>query len=243
MRKAKPLSRSNHSRPNCSGCQVRQFSPLCDVAEEALAELDGRKLFLTYQPGQILFSEGEAGGGIYCINSGVVALEKMGGDQESSVVGVRRAGDSLGYRAFATDGPHLNTAEATTECGVCYIEKSMVKGLLKTDPASVHRFVREMIGKNHEAEMLFIGSRTLPVRGRLANALLVLRESYATADEVGCLTFELPFSRRLLASMVGARPESLSRAIRALEHDGIAQFLGRTVLVSDLDLLLDEVGQ
>ena len=243
MSKVKPLSPSNHSQPKCCGCKVRQFSPFCDIPEETLAELDEQKKFLVYQPGQTLFSEGDPGGEIYCINSGVVALGKMGPYLEPSVVGLRRAGDTLGYRSFVTNSPHLNTAEATTECEVCYIDKSMMEGLLETDPATAHRFVRQMIGKIDEAEILFVGSRTLPVRGRLANALLVLRESHATADEAGCMTFELPFSRRLLASMVGARPESLSRAIRALEHDGIAQFVGRTVLVSDLDLLLDEVGQ
>jgi CRP/FNR family transcriptional regulator len=100
-----------------------------------------------------------------------------------------------------------------------------------------------MFDKVDEAEMMFIGSRMLPVRGRLANALLLMKDRHATADEVGQLTFELPFSRRMLASLVGARPESLSRAIRALEDDDVACFRGRKVIVSDLDQLLDEVEQ
>lgn len=238
---AESVSKSRHARPNCAECRIRAFSPWCDVSEQALADLEERKQFLTYQPGQFLFSEGDPGGGIYCINSGVVALGRTGANDESSIVGLRRAGDTLGYRAFVTKSRHLNSAEATTECEVCYIDKSMMKDLLETNPASAHRFVSEMVGKIDEAELLFIGSRTLPVRGRLANALLVLKESHATANENGSLTYELPVSRRLLASLLGTRPESLSRAIRALEQDGIARFEGRTVQVSDLDLLLDEI--
>jgi hypothetical protein len=44
-----------------------------------------------------------------------------------------------------------------------------------------------------------------------------------------------------MASTIGTRPESLSRAIRALEQSGVAGFKGKQVLVRDLDDLLDEV--
>ena len=57
------------------------------------------------------------------------------------------------------------------------------------------------------------------------------------------MTFTLPFTRQLLASLIGARTESLSRAIRALEMAGVARFDGRTVVVPDLDGLLDEIEQ
>ena len=43
-----------------------------------------------------------------------------------------------------------------------------------------------------------------------------------------------------MASAIGTRPESLSRAIRALQDSGTATFRGKLVTVSDLDDLLDE---
>jgi len=53
----------------------------------------------------------------------------------------------------------------------------------------------------------------------------------------------LPLSRRDMASAIGTRPESLSRAIRALENAQVASFHGKRVVVHDLDDLLDEVEQ
>ena len=81
----------------------------------------------------------------------------------------------------------------------------------------------------------------LQVRARLAALLLALRDRHGSVDELGNLLIKLPLSRRDMASAIGTRPESLSRAIRALENDKVASFRGKNVLVQDLDDLLDEV--
>ena len=60
-------------------------------------------------------------------------------------------------------------------------------------------------------------------------------------DDAGNLRIKLPMSRRDMASAIGTRPESLSRAIRAMELSGTATFKGKNVTVQDLDDLLDEV--
>jgi CRP/FNR family transcriptional regulator len=83
---------------------------------------------------------------------------------------------------------------------------------------------------------------SLPLRARAAHLLLVLKDRSATADEQGRLTIDLPLTRRDLAAMLGARPESLSRLIKAFETEGIARFGAREVVVPDLDVLMDQLG-
>jgi CRP/FNR family transcriptional regulator len=203
--------------------------------------LDEAKLALSCSPGQVLFVEGDPCRGIYCIQSGVVALRKAGHGETNSVVALRHSGDTLGYRAFAADSPYRNSAEATTECQLCYVDRSVLKGILEANPAVANHFLCLAASETDQLETLVVTCRSLPVRARLANVLLVLKDRYASADEEGNLRFELPLSRGVLASLIGARPESLSRAINALGQDGVAQFRGREVLVSDLDDLLDEI--
>lgn len=230
---------SEHSRTSCSECKASQISPLRCASVDALAGPEQRQL-LRYLPGQVVFLEGQLGNGIHCIQSGVIALERAGTNGVNSIVGLRQSGDTLGYRAFVTNDPQSHSAVATTECVVCHLDRSFLKKFLGADPACAQRFIYQKFDQMDEAEMLFVKSRMLSVRGRLANVLLALKGRHATADETGCLTFELPFSRLILASLVGARPETLSRAIRALEHAEVARFNGRTVVVPDLDDLLDE---
>lgn len=237
----RPVSSPSSAPGSCFDCRAHEHSPWCKMANGALAELDEAKLLLSYRPGQLIFMEGDPCRGIYCIQSGTVAVRKVGPSEADSVVGLHHAGETLGYDAFVTDRPFRSTAEATTETRICYIERSTLKAVIEAHPTIAHRFLEEMVARTDDAQMMLVACRELPVRARLANSLLLLRNRYASIDEEGCLRFELPVSRGLLASLVGARPESLSRAIQALERAGVAEFRGRTVLVHDLDDLLDEI--
>jgi len=233
--------KQNHSS-SCFACGEGSPDSWCGrLVLGARSELDQTKVLLNFQPGQLVFREGDPCNGIYIIRYGTVAQLSAGPSEEDSVVGICHQEDTLGYRAFVTDSPHRYSAEATTECQVCYIDRSTLKSVIDADPAVGHRFLCEMAVKKEEIEALIVKSRTLPVRARLAQVLLVFKDRYAKADEEGRMRFELPISRGILASVVGTRPESLSRAIRALEQDGVAEFQGRSVLVDDLDDLLDEI--
>jgi CRP/FNR family transcriptional regulator len=44
-----------------------------------------------------------------------------------------------------------------------------------------------------------------------------------------------------MASMIGARHETLSRIIGRMEEDGVAQFSGRTVCVNRPHSLMEEI--
>lgn len=57
----------------------------------------------------------------------------------------------------------------------------------------------------------------------------------------GSMRLELPLSRRDMGELLGMRPETVARAIRALESSDVATFTGRTVVIRDLDALFDEV--
>jgi len=70
---------------------------------------------------------------------------------------------------------------------------------------------------------------------------LVLKDRYQKKSENGEFTLEPPLSRQDLAAMIGIHPETMSRTIKQLETDGIAHFSGRTVHVSKLDELFDEL--
>ncbi len=64
---------------------------------------------------------------------------------------------------------------------------------------------------------------------------------YGTVSRDGMVKLVLPLSRIDLAAMVGARPESISRTIRKIEEDGIAEFSGRMVTIPEIGRLHEEI--
>ncbi|MDH3282679.1 MAG: helix-turn-helix domain-containing protein, partial [Gammaproteobacteria bacterium] len=80
-------------------------------------------------------------------------------------------------------------------------------------------------------------------RVRLVHLLLVIRNQFSEIADDGTLTFELPLTRRDIASLLAARPESITRAIAELKRDDIALFSGRQVRVPDPERLHVLTGQ
>lgn len=241
---------TGHDRPppagepgavNCFHCQGRQRSEWCVLDEADLRLLNSARICNVYQPGQVVFYQGNPCLGIYCVETGEVALRKSDAAGHSAIVRLAHAGQTLGYRAFFADSPYAATAEALTECRICFIDRAAVRKLLEHNPALGHAFLHRVTVELEHSEDARLRAASLSVRARMAHLLLSLKERRGSVNEAEELEIELPLSRQDLAALLGTRPETVSRAIKALEDAGVASFHGRRVRVPDLDLLLDEL--
>jgi CRP/FNR family transcriptional regulator len=84
---------------------------------------------------------------------------------------------------------------------------------------------------------------TLSNRHQLVHLLLALVRRHGQRRPDGSQTIDLPVSRRDLASMIGARHETISRIIGRLETDGMAHFSGRQVTIPCVEALAGEIEQ
>ena len=228
-------------RPNCFTCQSRNRSEWCRLDASDLGLLNGNKVSTRYEPGQALFRQGDPCMGVYIVEAGTVAERRDDAQGNSAVVRLRHAGDTLGYRDFLTGDRCSNSALALADCSVCFIPKDSVRALLDRNPALGLLFLRKLADDLHSAEDTILHHAALPMRKRLVHLLLSLKEHYGEMTDEGVLKLELPLARQEIASILGSRPETITRTIHALEEDGVAVFSGRAVIVADLDRLLDEL--
>lgn len=228
-------------RSSCHTCTSRGSSEWCGLDGAELNLLDQAKVCTTYQPGQQIFHQGHPCLGLYCIEAGTVALRKT--DEHGHMVVTRLAhpGDTLGYRSFFAGGPYAASAEALTATRVCFVDRTALRDLLTRNPELAYAFLKHLARDLEAAETGQLHAASRSVRARVAHLLLMLRERFGEVDADGALTIQLPMSRQDMAAMLGTRPETVARTLRSLEEAGVAQFEGRTVVVPDLDLLLDEI--
>lgn len=225
----------------CSTCAVRHSSEWSGLSDEGVTLLHGLKICNTYQPGQVIYYQANPCLGIYCVESGTIALRKGDGAGSSTLVRLANAGQTLGCRAYFAGSPYSASAEALSRCRVCFLDRAAVDRLMAHDAALTRSFLGRLARDLRREEEVRVQAMTRPVRARVAALLLLLRDHHATAADDGTLTIELPLSRRDIASYVGTRPETVARVIRQLERDGVTRFQGQRVTVPDLDALLDEV--
>lgn len=226
---------------NCFACQVRERTEWCVLSENDLKLVNESKIDRDYAPGDVLYHQGDPCTGIYCIQSGLVGLRKVGADGNSVLMRLAQPGDTVGYRSFLAGEEHKLSAEVLKPGLICFVEQSLARRMLESKPALGLRFLRRVADDLDAAEDKFLQNTSSDIRVRLAHLLLVLKNRFAAEEKDGALKLELPLSRQDMAAMIGVRPETMSRAIRKFEDDGIAYFSGRTVQVPDISVLFDEI--
>lgn len=232
--------RVNCEDADCVTCAIRPLTELADINESGLAILLAARNRMVFHPGQMLFRSGELCRGLFIVTSGTVALRKSDGAGHSVLVRLLHSGQSLGYRSLFAGEVYSCDAEPVDEVRCCFIDKDAVERILATCPSTSQRFLGRIATDLRHAEETYMQGACLPVRARLARLLYDMRVHYGTADDEGVIRIDLPLQRKDMASMLGTRPETLARTIRALNEDGVARFSGRKVEIEDLDTLLDE---
>lgn len=242
MASDRPLPRAGTPRAgNCFTCDSRESSEWCVLPDEDLRILNQAKVTNVYEPGQVVFYQGNPCLGIHCLESGLVGLRKTDDRGNTLIARLFHGGETMGYLAYFAETGYTGTAEALAPTRVCFVDRATVRALLERNPLLGHRFLVRIATNLQQAEDARLANVALPLRAQVAHLLLVFKERFGSMAEDGTLTIGLPVARRDLAAMLGTRPESLSRALRQLGDDGVARVDGRRVIVPDLDALIDEL--
>lgn len=226
---------------SCRTCPGRELSEWCCLAGQDLELLDRHRTHRDYAPGEVIFRQGAPCLGIYCVESGTVALRKADPERRQVIARLVHPHETLGARTFFGRGTYSTTAEALTAARVCFIDRVGVKELLSRSPALAESFLRRLADDLRSADDEKLEAATLDVRARVARLLLALAERYGEPGPDGAFELELPLARQDMAALIGVRPESVARAVRALEDDRVATFRGRAVTIPDIDRLLAEL--
>ena len=205
-------------KPYCATCQHRVRSILRDVDDVAIQHLDSTKACYVYKKGQVIFSEGIPPTGLYCLHTGKVKIYKTGDEGREKIVRLAKSGDVLGYRALLMGGPSSVSAAAIEESLVCCIPQETFFRLVRANGNLTMRIIESLSAELGSAEDQILHIAQRPVRERLAEALLLLKETYGTEDgDSSALSVRL--SREELAGIVGTAIETLVRTLAEFKKE------------------------
>jgi len=225
---------------SCDKCHHLPTTEWGALSTHQLSTLSGNKTVINRKAGEAIFSQGQSCQGMFCIVNGTIGIQKQDQAANTTLLRIIDDGATIGHDAFFGTRIHDNTATCLTDVQLCFIPEKPLDGLLNRQPQLMTAFARRLASDLQHADQAQEKTIHLQVRARLACFLLSLRDRHGEVDDHGNLLISLPMSRREIASSIGTRPESLSRAIRNLHDTGTAKFMGKRVVVRDLDELLDE---
>lgn len=223
------------------GCKMHDYVTASRMSEDGRDVLERSRVTRSYGRGDLIFEQGSPSDELYCLRSGQVLLwhsDAFGHKTAFRVAGPR---EIIGFRSFFGEDVHAASAEALTNCTICLHSRSTVNQLIDLCPAFALQFMRTLARDRGPADALLLRGQHMPVRTRLLHLLLIMKERQGVKETSGSLIFELPVMRRDVAALLGARAESVTRAISELKKEGVVTIQNRTVTIPSLERLYAEV--
>lgn len=227
---------------NCSNCPSRQSTEWRDLEKPELELIDRAKRTRPYEPGTVLFNQGDDSEGLYCIQSGMIGLRRLDNDGNSVLLRLCTAGTTVGYRSFLSKQPHATSAEVVVPGLVCFIERSSAAQLLQMNPRLGERFLQHAMSDLSETEQDYARRQTMSLKSRFLHVMMVFYEQLGYEDDTGLPAFDLPIKKSELADMIGAQPESISRVIRNVQSQGLLKIDDRRIQFQNMEAVLRDAG-
>ena len=117
--------------------ELRAIRLFQDLPAEVLLALAEEVQHYTYEPDEVLFSQGDKPDGLYCITQGEVAIVHDG----RTVATVAKHG-FLGELALLDEAPRAASAIASSQCTVLYIEKDVFNRIADDIPDILRTLVK-----------------------------------------------------------------------------------------------------
>lgn len=231
------MSDSNPPSPNCATCGSREHSVFCDLLPRELDSVSTSKVTRTLARGEVLFYDGDKPAGIYCVSRGTLKVYKSNRDGREQIVRLARPGDIVGYRALLSGGGHNNCAAALDDVTVCYIPRAEFFSLIENSPQTATRVLSLLSTELRRAEDRMVDMAQRPVRERVAETLLLLKQSGGVDDDGR--TLRIRVTRAEIGSIVGAATESVIRLLADFKREGLVEFIGRGIAILDHERLVD----
>ncbi|MBI2027251.1 MAG: Crp/Fnr family transcriptional regulator [Deltaproteobacteria bacterium] len=210
---------------DCKKCVPRQYGVFSELSEESLTFLNQHKCTKVYKKNEVLFRESDPAQNLFCNFSGLIKLYKTSKSGREQVVRVFKGGEILGYRAFFSGESYYATACAVTEVSVCLIPQDSFHTLCQKSPDLATKFLKKLTVELREAEEKFINYIDKSVEERL-NYFLSLFIAETSSNKI-----DLELSREEIASLIGARSETVIRILSSWKKQGYVDFRAKSLTV------------
>lgn len=188
-----------------------------------------RKNFLVKKGVQII-KEGEPVTGVYFVYTGKVKVHKQWGDKEL-IIRFAANGAILGHRGLGNKSSvYPISATALENSMVCFIDIDFFISTLKVNHDLTFNLMMFYADELQESERRMRNLALIPVKARLAQALLQLKSQFDLTGE-GYLNIEL--SRQDLAAFAGATYETVFRMINELIQEKLITVSGKRIKLND----------
>ncbi|MBQ1973778.1 MAG: Crp/Fnr family transcriptional regulator [Paraprevotella sp.] len=195
-----------------------------------------------YKKNENIYKEGETPNHLLCLISGKVKIYKDGVGGRSQIIRVLKPIEYFGYRASFAQQSFVTAAAAFEPSTIAKIPMSIIIDLIHENPQLAWFFIQQLSIDLGVADERTVNLTQKHIRGRLAESLLFLKESYGQ-EEDGC-TLSIYLSREDLANLSNMTTSNAIRTLSNFASEKIIAVDGRKIKIIDEEKLekISQIG-
>jgi CRP/FNR family transcriptional regulator, cyclic AMP receptor protein len=213
--------------------KVTVAQPAFASLSPALArELEALSLTNHYPTGAVLFSEGQAGRGIYFVQRGLVKLSVCASDGRTLILRIARAGQPLGVASTVGGRDYEATAEAQQPCDVTFIRQADVLRMMRAH-GEFALWITQLL--SHDYNFTCREIRTLMLSGSATEKLARLLVGWLDDRTIpqNPDRMKVPLTHEEIGQMIGTSRETVTRLMAGFRRQHLIEQEGATLVVSN----------
>lgn len=211
-----------------TSCDLKRCLMCRLCTKEWIPAIAANREMFRLKKGDNIFREGEMVNGIYFIYEGTVKVHKKWDNEKELILRFARNGDIAGHRGLGSDLIYPVTATALEDITMCFINLEFFYASLRVNYEFVFQLMMFYASELKESEKNMRNLAHMPVKGRVAHALLTLSDRFGTKIN-GCIDFTL--SRQDLASYAGTTYETTFRILNELAREDIIKLQSKDIMI------------
>ncbi len=214
------------SLPIFQGLDEDQFTDLISIAERR-----------EYKKGEIIFSEGDEGKGLYVVETGKIKIFKLSFEGKEHIFHIYGPGNIFGEVAVFSGKKFPAFAQAIHSTSLIFFPKEEVALLISENPSLAFNMMASLSMRLREFTVMVENLALKDVPARMAAYLIVLSKEQ---DNIGAIT--LPVTKNQIAGLLGTTPETISRVFARMVNEKIINVDNKAITILDY-LRLTELAE
>lgn len=182
-----------------------------------------------FKKNQIIYAEGDEPEYLWCLLKGKVKKFKEGVGGRVQILRLIRPVQYFGYRAYFAQEPYVSSAAAFEPLTLGALPMSLVKNMINNNINLAWFFIRELSHNLGGSDTRIVNLTQKHIRGRLAEALVVLRENYGFEDDG--ITLKIYMAREDLANLSNMTTSNAIRTLSTFVNERLIAVDGRRIKI------------
>jgi len=184
-----------------------------------------------YSKNELIYGEGDVPSHMLCLIGGKVKIYKDGVGGRTQIVRVVNAVEYFGYRAAFSDENYVTAASAFEPSVIASIPIDLIRHLVLRNPQLGWFFIRRLAIALGKSDARTVGLTQKHIRGRLAESILFLKESYGKEEDGQ--TLNVYPTREDMANLSNMTTSNAIRTLSTFVQEKLISLDGRKIKILD----------